>query len=204
MTASTGQPRQERSRATRQRLLDAAVDGLAGNGWSGTTVAMVAGRAGVSRGAAQHHFPTREDLVAAAIEYATENRLVEQRAVLPSDPYERVEAVVNMLVDIYVGPYFRAALHVWVAAGADESLRERVYPLEARLGRRVHRVAVDLLGADERSQGVRETIQGTLDMARGLGLAAVLGDDTARRKPIVRQWARILADVLHGPGATAG
>lgn len=203
MTASTGKPQQQRSRATRQRLLEAAVDGLAANGWSGTTVAMVAARAGVSRGAAQHHFPTREDLVASAIEYATENRLVEQRTVLPSDPYERVEAVVNLLVDIYVGPYFRAALHVWVAAGGDESLRERVYPLEARLGRRVHRVAVDLLGADERMPGVRETIQGTLDMARGLGLAAVLGDDTARRKPIVRQWARILADVLDSGGTVA-
>ena len=44
-------------------------------GWSGSTVAVVAERAGVSRGAAQHHFPTREDLVTSAVEYVTDERL---------------------------------------------------------------------------------------------------------------------------------
>lgn len=196
MTASTGQPQQERSRATRQRLLEAAVHSLAVNGWAGTTVAMVAGQAGVSRGAAQHHFPTREELIAGAIDYATEKRLLDPGRTLPPSGLARVEAVLNLLVELYVSPHFRAALHVWVAASADESLRRRVAPLEARLGRRVHHAAVDLLGADESLPGVRESIQGALDMARGLGLAALLGDDSARRGPIVRQWARLLAAAL--------
>ncbi|MFF2768616.1 TetR family transcriptional regulator, partial [Streptomyces bacillaris] len=52
-------PKQDRSRATRQRLLEAAVACLAEHGWAGSTVSVVAERAGVSRGAAQHHFPTR-------------------------------------------------------------------------------------------------------------------------------------------------
>jgi hypothetical protein len=56
---------------------------------------------------------------------------------------------------------------------------------------------VELLNADESVPGVRETIQATLDMARGFGLATVLGDDSARRAPIVRQWIRILETVLH-------
>ncbi|WP_020494983.1 TetR/AcrR family transcriptional regulator [Sciscionella marina] len=192
-------PQQERSKATRLRLVEAAVDCLAEKGWSGTTVAIVARAAGVSRGAAQHHFPTREDLIAGALEFATETQLIENRAraaALPEHGLTRVEAVVNMLVDIYVGPYFRAALQVWVAASADPSLHARVQPLEARLGRTIHHVAVELLRADERKPGVRETIQGTLDMARGFGLATVLGDDSARRRPIVRQWARVLAGVL--------
>lgn len=192
-------PQQERSRATRQRLLEAAVDSLAANGWTGTTVAIVAGQAGVSRGAAQHHFPTREDLIAGAVEYATETRLNEYRAratELPAKGGERVRAVVDMLVELYVSPYFQAALHVWMAASADASLQARVRPLEVRVGRTVHHLAVELLDADERVPGVRETIQGTLDMARGLGLASVLGDDSARRRPIVRQWASVLSGVL--------
>ena len=52
-------PKQDRSRATRQRLLEAAVACLAERGWAGSTVAVVAERAGVSRGAAQHHHPAR-------------------------------------------------------------------------------------------------------------------------------------------------
>jgi hypothetical protein len=58
VTAQTlREPRQDRSRATRRRLFEAAIDCLASIGWARTTVALVAERAGVSRGAAQHHFP---------------------------------------------------------------------------------------------------------------------------------------------------
>jgi hypothetical protein len=83
-------------------------------------------------------------------------------------------------------------LALWVAAAAEPQLREQIIPLEARIGREIHRVVVDLLGVDEREPGVRETVQATLDLARGLGLANLLTDDTKRRSRIARQWARIL------------
>ncbi|HET6707646.1 MAG TPA: TetR/AcrR family transcriptional regulator, partial [Amycolatopsis sp.] len=35
-------------------------------------------------------------------------------------------------------------------------------------------------------------VQATLDLARGLGLANLLTDDTRRRRQIVREWARTL------------
>ncbi|MFE1785756.1 TetR family transcriptional regulator, partial [Streptomyces sp. NPDC059506] len=73
-------PKQDRSRATRRRLLEAAVECLAEHGWAGSTVAAVSLRAGVSRGAAQHHFPTREDLFTAAVEYVAEERIAAVRA----------------------------------------------------------------------------------------------------------------------------
>jgi AcrR family transcriptional regulator len=196
---TTREPRQDRSRATRQRLLEAAVECLSELGWFATTVAVVAERAGVSRGAAQHHFPTREDLFTAAVDHVTEVRLVEIRretAKLPPGG-DRTEAVVQMLVRLYTGPLWRASLQVWVAASADGTLRERVVPLEVRVGRAAHEVAVELLGVDESIPGVRETVQATLDLARGLGLANVLTDDSQRRHQIVRQWARTLDTVLH-------
>src|ERR687885_2968620 len=82
-------PKQDRSRATRQRLLEAAVACLAEHGWAGSTVAVVAERAGVSRGAAQHHFPTREDLFTAAVEYVAEERSTALRALFPQGPADR-------------------------------------------------------------------------------------------------------------------
>ncbi|KJY44434.1 TetR family transcriptional regulator, partial [Streptomyces sp. NRRL S-444] len=105
-------------------------------------------------------------------------------------------AVVEALVDLYTGALFRAALQLWVAASNEEQLRPQVTELEARVGRETHRIAVELLGADESVPGVRETVQGLLDMARGLGLANVLTDDTARRARVVAQWSRILDDTL--------
>ena len=53
-----------------------------------------------------------------------------------------------------------------------------------------------LLGADESRPGVREAIQATLDLARGLGLANLLTDDRRRRRPIVAQWAAMLDSAL--------
>ncbi|WP_330349153.1 TetR/AcrR family transcriptional regulator [Streptomyces sp. NBC_00582] len=189
-------PKQDRSRATRRRLLEAAVACLAEHGWTGSTVSVVAERAGVSRGAAQHHFPTREDLFTAAVEYVAEERSTAIRALFPQGPAGDRRAVVSALVDLYTGPLFRAALHLWVAASNEEQLRPRVTELEARVGRETHRIAVELLGADESVTGVRETVQGLLDMARGLGLANLLTDDTDRRARVVAQWAGLLDGLL--------
>ena len=199
--AAARDPKQERSRATRQRLLEAAVACLAEYGWSGSTVTVVAERAGVSRGAAQHHFPTREDLFTAAVEHVAEERSAAVLALSGDLPPEgssaRTSMIVRWLVDLYTGPLFRAALQLWVAASNEERLRPRVTALEGRVGRETHRMAVELLGVDERTPGVRETVQGLLDMARGLGLANVLTDDRARRERVVEQWARILDDQLN-------
>lgn len=188
----TGAPQQQRSRLTRQRLLDATVDCLAELGWTGTTVAVVAERAGVSRGAAQHHFRTRMDLLSAVVDEIIDVRLAEMRRLAETTARPTTEAVLEQLGALYAGRLFRAFLHVWVAASVDEQLRAQVVPLEARLGREAHRLAVDLLGADERRSGVRESVQATLDLARGLGLAAVLTDDSARRAGVLRSWARQL------------
>lgn len=192
-------PKQERSRATRQRILEAAVACLAEHGWSGSTVTVVCARAGVSRGAAQHHFRTREELFTAAIAHMAEQwaqAVREQARALPGAGRDRTYAVVDLLVSVHTGPIFRAALHLWIAATGEAALRPMVAALESRVGRDLHRLAVEFLGADESQPGVRETVQATLDMARGLGLANLLSDDSARRAGIVRQWSRTLDAVL--------
>ena len=97
---------------------------------------------------------------------------------------------------MYTGPLFRAALQLWAAASANEFLRGRVLPLEARLGREAHQAAIELLGADESRPGVHEAVQATLDLARGLGLADTLADDSRRRQRIISQWAVMLDAAL--------
>nr|WP_207918496.1 TetR/AcrR family transcriptional regulator [Saccharopolyspora karakumensis] len=195
---SSREPKQDRSRATRQRLLEATIDCLADQGWEATTVTAAAQRAGVSRGAAQHHFPAREDLITAALEHMFDARMAEIRAEstrLPEGP-GRTEFVVSRVVDHYTGELFKAALQVWTAAAADPSLRERIVPLEAKFGRTVHQTAIELLGADDTDPTTRRLVQATLDLARGLGLADVLTDDSARRENIVTQWAATLHAAL--------
>lgn len=196
------EPQQDRGWATRTRLLESAISCLAELGWSGATVSVIAERAGVSRGATQHYFPTREALFTAALEHMAEVRRAEilaEAARLPVGGAHRTADVVGLLVRFYTGPLFRAALQIWAAASASEPLRGLVLPLEARLGREAHHAAVDLLGADESVPGVHEAVQATLDLARGLGLADTLADDTRRRQRIITQWASMLDTALTVP-----
>ncbi|GAA4807071.1 TetR/AcrR family transcriptional regulator [Tomitella cavernea] len=197
------EPQQDRSRATRQRLLESTIELLAVHGWAGSTVAEVAEHAGVSRGAAQHHYPTREDLITGALEYMFDGRMTELRggaAEIGAGP-SRTLHVVQGVVDHFTGNLFKAALQVWTAAAADEQLRARIVPLEAKFGRHAHRTTIEMLGADDADPVVHTLVQATLDMARGLGLADVLTDDSARRERIVRQWADTLHTALDSAGA---
>jgi AcrR family transcriptional regulator len=190
--AEAREPQQDRSRATRARLLESAITCLAELGWSASTVAVVAEHAGVSRGAAQHHFPTREALFTAALDHMTRERGAQLRREVAERPALDTAAIVELVFELFTGTFFRAALMLWVAAASEPQLRSQVVPLEARIGREIHHVVVDLLDVDERMPGVRETVQATLDLARGLGLANLLTDDSSRRRRIARQWAAML------------
>ncbi|GAB3852887.1 TetR family transcriptional regulator [Nocardioides maradonensis] len=198
VTTTARVPQEERTRAMRARLLEATVELLIEKGFAGTTTTLVSERAGVSRGAQLHHFPTKNDLVVAAVAHLTEIRgsdLEAAAARLPKGA-ARTLAVLEMLGEHFASPVFTAALELWVAARTDPVLHEAVAPLEQRVGRETHRLTVELLGVDESLPGVRELVQATLDLVRGLGLADTLGDDTRRRHRILKEWARTLDAAL--------
>ncbi len=190
---------QERSRATQTRLLEAAVDCLVEHGWTGMTTTLVAARAGVSRGAQLHHYPTKSALVIAAVEHLAQRRTDELRteaALLPVGPH-RLDRLIDTLAASFTGPLFVAELELWVAARTDPELRAALVPASERIAREMYQVTVDLLGADERRPGVSEAIQGTLELLRGLGVANLLSDDSARRHALLNSWKRQLAIIIH-------
>lgn len=200
-TTASREPQQERSRLTQQRLLTATVECLVEFGWSGATTTVIAERAGVSRGAQLHHYPTRAALVLAAVEHLADLRAAELRveaaALGDLASHDRHDRVLDMLAASFTGPLFAAALEVWVAARTDPDLRAALIPLEAKVGREMHRLAVDLLDADEAQPGVREAVQATLDLLRGLGVANLLTDDSARRAALLAAWKDQLALILN-------
>jgi AcrR family transcriptional regulator len=202
VTTTVRVPQEERTRLMRARLLEATVELLVERGFAGTSTPLVSERAGVSRGAQLHHFPTKNDLVVAAVEHLTEVRAAELASAahrLPTGP-RRTRAVLRMLGDHFASPVFTAALELWVAARTDPALLAAVAPLEQRVGRETHRLTVELLGADESRPGVRELVQATLDLVRGLGLAGTITDDTRRRGRILDRWADALDTALQEAG----
>lgn len=182
----------------RHRLLEATVECLVEFGWSGTSTTLVSERAGVSRGAQLHHFPTKSDLVVAAVEHVMSARreaLSAAATQIPSGP-GRSRAVLTVLADHFTSDVFVAALELWVAARTDRALLAAVGPLEREVGRETHQLTVELLGVDESQPGNRELVQATLDVIRGLGLANTISDDTRRRERILDRWADVLDNEL--------
>ncbi|MDJ0317503.1 MULTISPECIES: TetR/AcrR family transcriptional regulator [Arthrobacter] len=192
------EPRQDRSRITRERLLESAVALLSETGWTNTTVTTVATHAGVSRGATQHHFPTRDDLFTAAIEHMTVARVLEVRAALAvhSEGSAPVREVLDSLVGLYTGPLFKAALQVWTAAAVDPVVRAHIIPLEQTVAREAFRLAATLLNIDRENPRLRAIVAATLDLGRGLGLANILTDDANRRTWVLDAWCAELEQII--------
>jgi AcrR family transcriptional regulator len=132
---------EERSAETRRRLMDATVACLHERGYAHTTTVEVAARAGVSRGAQLHHFPTKDDLVVKALEYVFGLRVEELRALaaeLPAGkPEDRLKALIDLLWPVFKGPTFYAWLELVVASRTDPALRDRVRAAGEQLGDRV-------------------------------------------------------------------
>lgn len=190
------EPKQDRSRATRERLLDAAVDSLAEVGWHGTTVVAVAARAGVSRGAAQHHFATRGELVGAAMERVGEGVIEGLRADTADVPADqRVLRTLEVITDLWDDRIGRAAMQLWIAASTDPTLRELVLPLERRLSADLEALLLDQLAVDRASPEVAQTLRLTLDVTRGIGLGTLVRRDLATRRAYLAQWAAVLSSM---------
>jgi AcrR family transcriptional regulator len=114
----------ERTAATRAALLKATVDTLVESGYRNTATQAVAKRAGVSYGALLHHFPTKADLLAAAVQHLFDQRIAEFRKAMADIPPDRpkVDAAIDTLWTMFQGPAFTAWLELWVAARTDPEL----------------------------------------------------------------------------------
>jgi len=125
---------QERSLATRAALLDAAIECLVDRGYAATTTIETARRAGVSRGAQLHHFPTKARLLATAVEHLFDRRHSEfLEAFAAIDPQaDRLDAAIDLLWSMFQGPVFVAWTELWVAARTDPELAATVIAVERR------------------------------------------------------------------------
>lgn len=129
----------ERSEAMRSRLLEATIDSLYEVGYSRTTTIEVAARAGVSRGAQLHHFPTKKRLVTVAVKHLLHKRLEEFRAAFGSLPegVDRYSAVIDIMWEKTHNRAFYAWLELVVAARTDPSLRKTVLEIAEQFSEQV-------------------------------------------------------------------
>ena len=128
-----GRTQAERRAGTRKALLTATIDTLVEAGYSGVTTRAVAERAGVSIGALQHHFRSKSDLVAAAVEHLTGELTQELIAQAPTGRRSEralAEELIDVLWELHKGPLITAMAELSVAARTDPELRARLVPVQ--------------------------------------------------------------------------
>jgi AcrR family transcriptional regulator len=188
---SAAKPRRtqaERTAATRAALLDATIECLVEDGYAGTTTTRIVERAGVSRGAQVHHFPTKAELVAEAVRHLAERRAEEilaEALQVPARGRLRFERVLDLLWRIHMGPLFAASVELWVAARSDEVLRERLLEVEREMAAITASGVNDLFPELGKVPAFREAVDASLATMRGL---ALLGFVVGERE-IERRWA---------------
>jgi AcrR family transcriptional regulator len=187
---------QERSSRTRALLLDATIECLVELGYANTTVAEICQRAGLSRGAQQHHFTTKAELMTSALEHLF-TRLAQKilDADLPAGP-GRLEKGIDLLWEAYSGTLSTAAVELWVAARTDEELRRSLLPVDRALGHATFEFYRRLVGDAEMPAGAAEletVLLLTVNLFRGLALDAMIGGDPGRRAALLAEWkSRVL------------
>jgi AcrR family transcriptional regulator len=122
----------------RQRaLVDGAIELLMERGWAATTAVAVCDRAGCTRGALIHHYPSLSALLAHALE-----SLYEDLAGSLKSPPTTMVSTLDEVWRAVSDPRFKAVIEAWSAAGNDHELANQLRPVMSRFAKLVSPEAV--------------------------------------------------------------
>lgn len=197
MTASSKKPRptqEERSGATRERLIGAAIDCIAEKGFAGATSAEISARAGVSSGARVHHFKAKLDLVIAAVVHTYEQSALEsvRTAASAGARADPLHAFIDDSYRFYSGPRYLTQHEVINAGRTTPEIMDAVRPAA-----NAFRVAVNAawLDAFERAGHSREWSERAMELSvvivRGLALGSFLRG-RARDAAVLALWHDVM------------
>lgn len=188
-----------RRAATRQALLDATLDTLVEVGHSGTTTTEVCRRAGVSQGALFKHFPTKAELLAAALEMLFPRLRGGFRdafaAASDGAGDAPIDEALDLLRDVYRRPDTRAALELYAAARTDADLAATLAGVEAAHRRAIIELAAAVLptAAERLGADFAPAVNLVLDALNGLAITTAFEGANPRDDEF-----QLLTTIAHG------
>jgi AcrR family transcriptional regulator len=189
----------ERTAATTDLLLDATIAAIIANGYRGASLPEICRRAGVSRGAQLHHFPTKEALVAAAVERLFKKRLAEMEKRLSRAMGGTLDLrdAASFLWSLYTSDTFYAWLELVVASRTEPDLRKVVTAVDARFVARSERLCgVFLTPHVQDPRRVKDVTRMILAIFDGLAMHRILtGSDVEGKRALEVAAAQGLFEV---------
>jgi len=159
----------------------------------------------VSRGAHLHHFPTKSELLAAAVEHLLARRMAEVRdALVGLDPSaDLLDTGLDVMWSMFQGPVFVAWVELWIAARTDPDLARVVAAMDERFTLESRALFVELYAGDV------ESSTALFDIGRDFAFALMEGVALQRLVPcgqrpasdyldVLKQVFRVLSDTIDG------
>ena len=201
--ASTGvrvrRTQAERTEATRRRILDAAVDVLAKQGYAGFRTADVARIAGVSRGAQTHHFPSKDELVVAVVDHVFRRaaEVGKKRAHQVHSVDEAFRALIADSQEFFFSELFLVALDLAIQGRGAPGGAEPVGAVAAasRLPVEASWLAA-LIESGVPASVAEDLLWLTISIVRGLAVRRLWQHDPPRFKRLFRLWREMVARYL--------
>lgn len=200
-----------RTALSREIILDATIECLLAEGYSATTTMKVQSRAGVTRGRLLHHFPSKRELLTAAVARLGEQRLdrhLEDRTddlsrslMRKRPPAAEVGprsdwAVLTLWAGLMHSSFF-TALELWGASRTDNLLAEKVRNHEKTVLERVRDNARELFGpkicASERYEHMFNILFSSM---RGMAVTYTFSHLDPATEPMIGEWQRTARTLL--------
>lgn len=185
---------ESRSKAAREKLLNATLELLRERGYNGLTTKEVAVRAGFSNGALMHHYSTKADLVIAAGAHIYEQHIENGRkmamsATAKADP---LKAFIDDCIDVYLGPAFIPTTEMMVAARTDPLMHAPFDAFMQRYRKTMNEIWLEaFVRAGYSKQEASFLIMSTLNLVRGMAINSIWQRDLSYYKALLREWTKI-------------
>jgi AcrR family transcriptional regulator len=189
----------ERSAQTRARLMRATLTILDSRGYARASLADIAEAAGVTRGALNHHFSNKDDLVARAVALMLTEATDEIAALAKGVAAGSVtlDSFVDHLWRMFSGPLFMITLEHVTEARHNVLLKARLVPAVKEFHTSLNAIWQRFFqahGVD--ASTATEALNATLCLLRGMGVQTVLRDEPEYYAGLVAHWKRHLHHLL--------
>lgn len=196
-TARPDRPTQEqRTDAMRARLLEATLELIREDGWAQTSTQKVCKRAGVSRGAQTHHFPTKDSLLIAAVREIVARRQAELEGLAEASPSseQTLEAVFEFLWEsCFDGDLLTCWMDAMVAARTDDALRPVVRQTDSRAINAMRALGKACeTGLDQAGVSAADRIELSIYLLRGMVVQSGVHPDQAARRRLFDLWKQLV------------
>jgi AcrR family transcriptional regulator len=189
----------ERRSEAQAAILSASLQILVEDGYARFSASRVAARAGVSRGAQEHYFPRKHDLIAAATKH-TMREAVKHAQMLAQTASRSPDPIAKFLMDsehFFFTPVYRGMVEIMIACRSDRTLARIVNPIVQEARDQLDGIWTDTLdAAGYPRENAQQFVELTHYLLRGLFLVCNWLPYKIDRQAVIETWRQLAPAVL--------